>query len=75
MSILQIGATMLQAVKEFLMADEKINTVVVVVMIILAGIVVYLIMIGRKTSRLEEKLEELKAARKQNPEAERFKEE
>ena len=60
----------LQNKGKFLFKDEKINTVVMVVMIIFVGVAVYLLLMGRKLSKAEKELTEIRKkkehAEKQN---------
>ncbi len=45
--------------RRFLFADEKINTVIVVLMVVLVGIGAYLILTGRKVRKMEKELAEM----------------
>ena len=63
---MHIGAGFLQSDplnpdRRFLFADEKINTVIVVVLVVLAGLATYLLLSGRKVGKLEKQLAELEA--------------
>lgn len=51
---------LLQNEGKFLFKDEKINTVVMVVMIIMVGIAVYLFLMGRKLTKAEKELTEIR---------------
>ena len=54
--LLQAGTT---PDRRFLFADEKINTVIVVVLVVLLGIGAYLLLTGRKVRRLEKELDQI----------------
>lgn len=50
-------------VRKWLFANEKSNTVVAIMIVVWVGIVVYLLLSGRKMRKLEKQLEELKQRR------------
>ena len=63
-SFLTILSTLLQADEtRWLFKSEKVNTILVVMLVIWVGIVVYLLWTGQKISKLEARMEELKQQR------------
>ena len=50
-------------IRKWLFADEKSNTVISVMIVVWLGIVVYLLLSGRKLRKLEKQLAELKQRR------------
>lgn len=51
--------SLMQTQEKFLFKDEKINTVIVIIMVIWIGIAAYLLVTGRKVSRLEHEVKNL----------------
>lgn len=60
---MNILSSLLQVQDTWLFKSEKINTVIVVIMVIWLGIVVYLLWTGKKVAKLEKEMQEMKQDR------------
>lgn len=60
MNLLAIFLDEISGGEKWLFKDGKINTVVAILLIIWAGIIVYLLLTQKKVNRLEKEVEEMK---------------